>query len=93
MHSYIAQGKQCTNIYLKELGNILPGRNSAEEVQQETLIKGVLNCVHFIWLLRAAEAEKKETFKIEKKIKGTVELVRRSKLYKLVHWFTKFLSA
>jgi hypothetical protein len=76
MHSYITQGKQCTNILLKELGNILLGRNSAEiaEVQQETLIKGVLNCVHFIWLLRAAEAEKKETFKIEKKIKGTVEL-------------------
>jgi hypothetical protein len=75
----------------------VPGRNSAEieEVQQETLIKGVLNCEHFIWLLRAAEAEKKETFKIEKKIKGTVELVRSSKLYKFsyVNWFTKFLSA
>jgi hypothetical protein len=78
MHSHIAHGKQCTNIHLKELGNIVPGRNSAEieEVQQETLIKGVLNCVHFIWLLRAAEAEKKETFKIENKNKGTVELVR-----------------
>jgi hypothetical protein len=59
----------------KRVRNIVPGRNSAEieEVQQETLIKGVLNCVHFIWLLRAAEAEKKETFKIENKIKGTVK--------------------